>query len=108
VSGSGSHATCQKRGIVVQGEEKGEGADFFLLSKLPFGSAGGGETAGATKDSGAAALAAAGGAGAGVGVAPVRDSVGAANRVRAEAPHRAKQGVAAPVRHSDRAGSVDS
>jgi hypothetical protein len=48
--------------------EKGKGADFFLLSKLPFASAGGGETAGGAKDSGTAASAAAGGAGAAAGV----------------------------------------
>jgi hypothetical protein len=49
--------------------EKGKGADFFLLSKLPFASAGGGETARGAKDSGTAdSAAAAGGAGAGAGV----------------------------------------
>jgi hypothetical protein len=36
--------------------------------------------------------------------APVRDPVGAADRVRAKAPHGARRGVAAPVRHGDRAG----
>jgi hypothetical protein len=38
------------------------------------------------------------------GVAPVHDLVSIVDRVRVEAPHRAKWGVAAPVRHSDRAG----
>jgi hypothetical protein len=93
-----------KEGNRCTGRGKGGGADFFLLSKLPFGYAGGGETAGATKDSGATALVAAGGAGAWARVAPVRDLVGTADRVRAEAPHRAKRGVAAPVRHGDRLG----
>jgi hypothetical protein len=50
-----------KEGNRCTGRGKGGGVDFFLLSKLPFGSAGGRETVGATKDSGAAALAAAGG-----------------------------------------------
>jgi hypothetical protein len=36
--------------------------------------------------------------------APVRDPVGAADRVRAKAPHGARRGVAAPVRHGGRAG----
>jgi hypothetical protein len=36
--------------------------------------------------------------------APVRDPVDAADRVRAEAPHRAERGVPAPIRHGDRAG----
>ncbi|CAD6229389.1 unnamed protein product [Miscanthus lutarioriparius] len=36
--------------------------------------------------------------------APVRDPVGAADRVRAEAPHRAQRDVAVPVRDGGRAG----
>jgi hypothetical protein len=36
--------------------------------------------------------------------APVRDPVGAADRVGAEAPNGARRGVAAPVRHGGRAG----
>jgi hypothetical protein len=101
---SRSHTTYQKRGITVQGEEKGEGVDFFLLSKLPFGSASGGETAGATKDSGATSLAAASGVGARTRVAPVHDLVGTADWVQAEAPHQAKRGVATLVHHGDRTG----
>jgi hypothetical protein len=49
-------------------------------------------------------LAAAGGADAKVEFALVHDLVGAADRVRAEALHQAKRGVATPVRHGDRAG----
>ena len=36
--------------------------------------------------------------------APVRDPVGAADRVRAEAPHRAQRDVSVPVRDGGRAG----
>lgn len=39
--------------------------------------------------------------------APVRDPVGAADRVRPEAPHGAKLGLAAPVRHGGGAGVGD-
>jgi hypothetical protein len=74
--------------------------DFFLLSKLPFGSA----SDRATKDSGATSLAAASGVGARTRVAPVHDLVGTADWVRAEAPHQAKQGVATLVHHGDRTG----